>query len=832
MKIQKLITFALSCLLILETPLITQAAELSSIPGQTIESGIQEETSVQGDNMPVQQETPIQDESILDITLNQYSASLSAGDTLQLSASTSGHENETAANLPQITWSSEHADIATVSPQGLVTAVKMGTAKITATAVLHTEDHTYTAAVSCTITVANTISLNKKKLSLYTTQTAQLTAETAPSGKVTWHSSNTAIASVDANGKLSAKKAGSAKITASANGVSASCNVTVKAPSLYLSSSKTIYLKNPYKLKATVKPKGSVTWKSSNQKIAVVSAKGKITPKKTGTVTITASCHGIKKSCKVTVKNPSVKLPVKKYLVFAENNCDLKISAHPSSDVSYRTSNPKVAKVSKDGTLKGIRSGTATITASVPGAEDSCEVTVLKNNYKLNHSSQILMKGSNMTLYMSNVPADGNISYELSDPSIAKLSSSGNSCKITAREAGKTTLNAYYTVYQDGMYATCKRSCKITVIDSGIVQQQTAIAAGTAKTLTLKHINKPDAKVKRISWKSSNPKVASIGHKSGKVKGRKSGSVKITATVSYSDDTSKEYATQLKVSHPQTVYKHTVLSLGHSQKVALQGLTSYSDITWKLKKKSPVSINPDGTVTAGNTTGTTTVTINADGKTIKHTIIVTNPSLPSSYVVLAPNGTSRIRLSGVSSQSKIIYRSRKKSVATVSKSGVVTAHKYGNANISVIADGIAFTFQVNVAPQRAVDACNIGYSIMYSSSYSQARRMSNGYYDCSSLVFRSYGCDTGLLGGIPSWAPTAASMASYLERHGKVIAYRGLNSSQLRPGDLMFFGGGYNGRYKNIYHVSMYFGGGYRLEKPLREYYPEGNIVMIARPVR
>lgn len=827
MKIKKLITLALSCLLVLETPVVSQAAELSSVPSQTTSFRASEDTSAQAGAASTENLSPI-----FNVTLNQDKASLPVGATLQLTASTSGHESEAAANPPQITWSSDHPDVASVSSQGLVTALKMGSARITVTAVLDTEDHTYTASFPCTVTVANTISLNKKKLSLYTTQTAQLKAVTAPAGKVTWHSSNTAVVSVNTKGKLSPKKAGSATITASANGVSAVCNVTVKAPSLSLASSKTIYLKNPEKLKVTVRPKGTVTWKSSNKKIATVSTKGKVTPKKTGSVTITASCNGIKKSCKINVKEPSVKLSAKNILVFAENNYDLDASAHPSSELSYRSSNPKVAKISKDGKVTGVHSGTTTITASVPGARTSCEVKVLGNNYKLSRSSQTLMKGSSTTIYMSNIPMDGTISFELSDPSIATISSSGNSCKVTARETGQTTLHAYYTVYQDGLYATCKHSCTITVIGSGIAQQQTSIASGTTKTLTLKHIHKSNAKIKSISWKSSNPAVASIGRHTGKVKGRKFGSTKIIATVNYSDDTSKEYTTRLKVSHPQTTYKRTVVSLGRSQKIALRGLTSYSTTTWKLKKKSLVSITPDGTITAGNKTGTTTVTINADGKVIKHTIVVTNPSLKSTYAVLSPKGTTRIKLSGVSAQSKITYRSRKKSVATVSDSGVVTAHKCGNANITVIADGNTFTFQVNVAPKRAVEACKTGYSIMYSSSYSQARRMSSGYYDCSSLVFRSYSCDTGLLGGIPSWAPTAAAMASYLERHGKVIAYRGLDSSKLLPGDLIFFGGGYNGRYKNIYHVSMYYGGGLRLEKPLREYYPEGNIVMIARPVR
>ena len=163
------------------------------------------------------------------------------------------------------------------------------------------------------------------------------------------------------------------------------------------------------------------------------------------------------------------------------------------------------------------------------------------------------------------------------------------------------------------------------------------------------------------------------------------------------------------------------------------------------------------------------------------------------------------------------------------KSGRITGRSAGRTDIIIKADGVTFTFHVEVVSKRALQACKTGYKIMYSSSYSQGRRMSSGYYDCSSLVFRAYGRDSKLLGGTPSWAPTAASMAAHLERTGKVISYKGLDASKLLPGDLIFYRmrRGSNGRYRNIYHVSMYYGDGYRLEKPLRPYYKESHITMI-----
>ena len=119
-----------------------------------------------------------------------------------------------------------------------------------------------------------------------------------------------------------------------------------------------------------------------------------------------------------------------------------------------------------------------------------------------------------------------------------------------------------------------------------------------------------------------------------------------------------------------------------------------AEVTWSCKKSSIASVSEDGTVTAGSVPGKATVSIVADGKTIKHTIHVTNPSLKFSYASLSPNKTVKIELNGVSSKSRISYRSKKNSVATVSKSGVVTAHGYGTAVIVVTADGNTFNYQV------------------------------------------------------------------------------------------------------------------------------------------
>jgi cell wall-associated NlpC family hydrolase len=73
-------------------------------------------------------------------------------------------------------------------------------------------------------------------------------------------------------------------------------------------------------------------------------------------------------------------------------------------------------------------------------------------------------------------------------------------------------------------------------------------------------------------------------------------------------------------------------------------------------------------------------------------------------------------------------------------------------------------------------------------------------------------------------------MAQYMVSTGKVISYGPVSVDQLRPGDLLFYGNSGNGRYLGIYHVSMYYGNGYRLENPLRTYWESSNTVIVARP--
>lgn len=153
------------------------------------------------------------------------------------------------------------------------------------------------------------IKLSETSVSLDKGKSKQLRATvTGTNKKPSWTSSNKSVASVDSNGKITAKKSGTTTITCKIGNKKASCKVTVKNPvkinqSLKLNKSQiSMYITESTKIKATANGKSKkVAWKSSNAKIVSVK-NGVITAKKSGTATITASCNGVKKTCRVTVR--------------------------------------------------------------------------------------------------------------------------------------------------------------------------------------------------------------------------------------------------------------------------------------------------------------------------------------------------------------------------------------------------------------------------------------------------------------------------------------------------------------------------------------------------
>ena len=166
---------------------------------------------------------------------------------------------------------------------------------------------------SVIVAQAASIKLNKTKKYLVKGQTYKLKVS-GTSKKVKWSSSKKSVATVSSSGKVTAKKKGTATITAKVSGKSLKCKVTVETPKINRKS-LTLVEGNTFTLKISG-TKQKVKWSSNSTNIATVSSKGKVTAKSMGTAKITAklSC-GKKYTCKLNVTVPaySKNVSVKNY---------------------------------------------------------------------------------------------------------------------------------------------------------------------------------------------------------------------------------------------------------------------------------------------------------------------------------------------------------------------------------------------------------------------------------------------------------------------------------------------------------------------------------------
>ena len=221
----------------------------------------------------------------------------------------------TNGNLSQVTFSTGNKKIATVDENGKITAVGVGTAKITA--------KTYNGkTASCTVTVkklAGTVTLNKTNITLGVGEQFDLNSS-IPNNTTAYYrlyySDNTAIATVQKSGGLiTAKTAGTTTVRCKLNnGKEAICKVTVKSAPSSVSlnhSSSTLKVGQSQTLTAAYNSNAYSyrnTWTSSNTYVATVNSSGKISAKSQGTATITYKTYNGKTAkCKITVSGSAVK---------------------------------------------------------------------------------------------------------------------------------------------------------------------------------------------------------------------------------------------------------------------------------------------------------------------------------------------------------------------------------------------------------------------------------------------------------------------------------------------------------------------------------------------
>lgn len=308
------------------------------------------------------------------------------------------------ADNKKLKWTSLTPDIATVTEDGMMTGLKMGTAKVKA-------ETTDGSNLSCVFEVqvtglpVSTISLPAES-SIIKTESMKLECSILPlasdNQKLQWSSNATDIASVDVStGVITAHKVGDAVITATTtdgSGISASTTIHVtplKVSQIEMPKDISLLYSLSKQIEVNIAPEladnKTLKWTSDNENIATVTHEGVVKGVNVGTTNITATAmdgSGVSATCKVTVKPVVIDLSTKtinlrKGESYAEQIVNVLPDNYEHKEVVWTSADNSIASVDSEGMITAVKPGITTIKYSL-GYDSSitaeCKVIVYDEN--------------------------------------------------------------------------------------------------------------------------------------------------------------------------------------------------------------------------------------------------------------------------------------------------------------------------------------------------------------------------------------------------------------------------------------------------------------------
>lgn len=568
------------------------------------------------------------------IELNKTSLTLGKGASEQLTVTYTPSDT----TEKKVKWSTKDENVATVSSDGVVTAVGKGSTTITAAV----GDKTATCQVKVTnpitgISIPSTLNLKKGQ-----TDTLKVTYSPADGdhGAVTWKSDNEAVAEVNSNGLVTAKMDGTANITATVDGKTATCVVTVQEIKLISISldqtSMTVNRNKSQKLNVIYNPTTttddkSVTWTSSEPGIVTVDGDGNVTGNAIGKAKVTAQVGQHIAECEVTVNAPLEKIEFAESelaLIKGQTSDALKTVTYfpndttDTKDVQYTSDNTDVVTVDNTGSITAKKAGVANITAA--GANDTkavCKVTVTEipiEGVVLSHTDAEVEKDTTLQLeahvYPDNTTDDDKtITWKSKDETIATVDNTG---LVTALKGGRTVITA---TASNGAKAECNILVPIHMEGLEIEQPaSTEVLKGKTLSLTAKPVPENTTDSYTVAWSSSDETVATVD-KDGMVTGLKEGKTTITAKSGSFEDSieimvKEIHMTGIKLSYNVDNLFEGKLLKGQSLKIDVAFLpedtTDDRTVTWTTSDETVAAVDQNGIVT-GLKEGSVTVTAKA-----------------------------------------------------------------------------------------------------------------------------------------------------------------------------------------------------------------------------
>lgn len=491
----------------------------------------------------------VSDAPVSSVQVSPGSQQLSVGGTAQLSATALDASGGVLTGRP-VTWSSSDAAVASVSSSGLVSALAPGTAQLTATIGGVSGSATVTVAAVAVASVAVT----PGSASVVTGGTVQLTASAKDAAgnvltgrAVTWTSGTPAVATIDANGLVTAVSPGTSVMTASIGGVTATATITVTAVAVasvtVTPNGGSVTAGATMQLTATPRDAGgnvltgrTTAWKSATTAVATVNANGVVSGVSAGTSVITATIDGISANVTVTVSNApviSASVSPASSSVVVGGTVQLAVTARDGSGAIvtgrptvWTTGNPSVATVDANGLATGVAAGSTSLTVSVEGVRATANVTVTEipiASITLNPTTASVTAGATVTLAATPLDAKGNalagrtLTWSSSNSAVATVSQSGVVSGVTAGSATITVSGA-----SAGQSPPVTKSATLTVTAPTVQGPQRIVISPLSGTLHVgaAYARRVSAQVfdaagapmpnEAVTWTTSDPRLVVV----------------------------------------------------------------------------------------------------------------------------------------------------------------------------------------------------------------------------------------------------------------------------------------------------------------------------------
>ena len=464
-----------------------------------------------------------------------------------------------------VTWNSTNTDAVTVD-NGVVTAVGEGSSTVTATVGEKVATINYTVRIpleSITINGDETLSKNEEK----TLTVTYNPTNTTDNKTVDWESSNPEIVSIDSTGKITGKKGGTAKITATVGNVKAEKEVKVVVPieSVSLSGDDSILKGESKRLTATINPEDTtddktITWSSDNEDVLFVDQNGQMRGIKEGTANVKAVVAGKETTKQITVNEihiDSITIDGDQEFEMVKNqtkNLSAKINPDNTTDddknITWTSNKEDVAKVDNNGKVTALKEGEATITAKVGTHETSVKVNVKEihiDSVVINELDDEFTRGDEFKFSATYTPentTDENktVEWSSSNTDVGTIDQEGN---FVALKEGTTTITA--------KIGNIKAEREVTVIENHVgdfkLLQEEGEVLNIGNTQKLVTVVNPEncTDAYTIKYSSSDEAIATVDE-NGNVTALKDGKVVITATLTTEYD--EEFEDSIEINIP------------------------------------------------------------------------------------------------------------------------------------------------------------------------------------------------------------------------------------------------------------------------------------------